>query len=72
MENGGLALIADYGHMGEEGDTFRAFKHHSQVDPLVSTNRTLFVPVLRIRIRIRRIRMFLGVLDPDPSIIKQK
>ncbi len=44
-------------------------------------------PVLRIRIRIRRIRMFLGLLDldpdplvrgldptqdPDPSIIKQK
>jgi hypothetical protein len=38
-------------------------------------------PVLRIRIRIRRVRMFLGLLDPDPlvrgvdpdpSIIKQK
>jgi hypothetical protein len=31
-------------------------------------------PVLRIRIRIRihRIHMFLGLLDPDPSIIMQK
>ncbi len=30
--------------------------------------------LLRIRIRIRRIRMFLGLLDsdPDPSITKQK
>ena len=35
VENGGLALIADYGHMGEQGDTFRAFKHHTQVNPLV-------------------------------------
>jgi len=24
--------------------------------------------VLRIRIRIRRIRMFLGLLDPDPLV----
>jgi hypothetical protein len=40
-----------------------------------------FVTVLRIRIRIHRIHMFLGLLDPDPlvrgmdpdpSIIKQK
>jgi hypothetical protein len=32
-----------------------------------------FIPVLRIRIRIRiqRIHMFLGLLDPDPSIIMQ-
>ncbi len=29
-------------------------------------------PVLRIRIRIRRIRMFFGLLDPDPSITKRK
>ena len=26
---------------------------------------------VRIRIRIHRIHMFLGLLDPDPSIIKQ-
>ena len=29
-------------------------------------------PVLRIRIRIHRIHMFLGLPDPDPSIIMQK
>ncbi len=29
-------------------------------------------PVFRIRIRIQRILMFLGLPDPDPSIIKQK
>jgi hypothetical protein len=41
----------------------------------------IFQPVLRIQIRIRRIRIFLGLLDPDPfvrgvdpdpSIIKQQ
>ncbi|XP_046970965.1 protein arginine methyltransferase NDUFAF7 homolog, mitochondrial [Vanessa cardui] len=31
---GGLALIADYGHNGEKGDTFRAFHKHKIVDPL--------------------------------------
>ncbi|XP_045504710.1 protein arginine methyltransferase NDUFAF7 homolog, mitochondrial [Colias croceus] len=31
---GGLALIADYGHEGEKGDTFRAFHKHQVVDPL--------------------------------------
>ncbi|KAG6461459.1 hypothetical protein O3G_MSEX012652 [Manduca sexta] len=33
-EFGGLALIADYGHEGEKGDTFRAFHKHQLVDPL--------------------------------------
>ncbi|CAK1542492.1 unnamed protein product [Leptosia nina] len=33
-EHGGLALIADYGHEGEKGDTFRAFHKHKVVDPL--------------------------------------
>ena len=33
--DGGLALIADYGHEGESKDTFRAFSKHKQVDPLV-------------------------------------
>ncbi|KAK3912432.1 Protein arginine methyltransferase NDUFAF7, mitochondrial [Frankliniella fusca] len=33
---GGVALIIDYGSKGESGDTFRAFKNHQQVDPLVS------------------------------------
>ncbi len=28
-----------------------------------------FQAVLRIRIRIRRIRMFLGLLDPDPNLL---
>ncbi|RVE43209.1 hypothetical protein evm_012158 [Chilo suppressalis] len=31
---GGIALIADYGHEGEKGDTFRAFHKHNVVDPL--------------------------------------
>ena len=34
-QNGGFALIIDYGHNGDKGDTFRAFKEHKQVDPLV-------------------------------------
>jgi hypothetical protein len=29
-------------------------------------------PVFRIRIKIHRIRPFLGLLDPDPSINKKK
>ncbi|XP_013192686.1 protein arginine methyltransferase NDUFAF7 homolog, mitochondrial [Amyelois transitella] len=33
-EFGGIALIADYGHEGEKGDTFRAFHKHKVVDPL--------------------------------------
>lgn len=33
--DGGLALIADYGHNGEGMDTFRAYKKHKQQDPLV-------------------------------------
>lgn len=34
-EDGGLALIADYGHNGEGTDTFRAYKKHEQKDPLI-------------------------------------
>lgn len=34
VESGGLALIADYGHQGQDGDTLRAFSHHQQVNPL--------------------------------------
>jgi len=35
VEQGGVGLIADYGHTGEvDGDTFRAFRNHKQVDPL--------------------------------------
>lgn len=33
-EHGGLCLIADYGHVGEKTDTFRAFKQHKLHDPL--------------------------------------
>ncbi|UJR10386.1 hypothetical protein I4U23_014591 [Adineta vaga] len=31
---GGSALIGDYGHWGEKGDTFRAFRKDELVDPL--------------------------------------
>jgi len=34
VEHGGACLIADYGQAGEDGDTFRAFRNHKQVDPL--------------------------------------
>lgn len=34
-ENGGLCLIADYGHKGDGTDTFRAFKKHQLHDPLI-------------------------------------
>jgi hypothetical protein len=48
-------------------------KNFKVYDKKKSHNYALF-SVLRIRIRIRicRIRIFLGLLDPDPSIIKQK
>jgi hypothetical protein len=58
---------------------------HSDLDPRTlldpDPNFNLEKPVLRIRIQIYRIHMFLGLLDPDPfvrgmdphpSIIKQK
>ena len=35
VENGGLALLADYGGNGQS-DSFRAFRKHKQVHPLVS------------------------------------
>lgn len=35
-EDGGAALIIDYGYDAGSCDTFRAFRQHKQVDPLVS------------------------------------
>ncbi|XP_022694499.1 protein arginine methyltransferase NDUFAF7, mitochondrial-like isoform X2 [Varroa jacobsoni] len=32
--SGGVFLLVDYGHIGEKGDTFRAFKKHQIHDPL--------------------------------------
>ncbi len=38
--------------------------------PPQPNNKTdVFQAVLRIRIRIRRTRMFLGLLDPDPDLL---
>jgi NADH dehydrogenase [ubiquinone] 1 alpha subcomplex assembly factor 7 len=34
-QNGGFALIIDYGHNGDKTDTFRAFRQHKQCDPLL-------------------------------------
>ena len=34
VEDGGAGLIADYGHLGADGDTLRAFARHKQVHPL--------------------------------------
>lgn len=35
-EKGGFGLIIDYGHVGEKGDTFRAFRNHQLHDPLAN------------------------------------
>ncbi|KAG8223898.1 hypothetical protein J437_LFUL001978 [Ladona fulva] len=38
-EDGGFVLIADYGHLGEKGDTLRAFSNHKLHDPLVDPGK---------------------------------
>ncbi|KAK7104723.1 protein arginine methyltransferase NDUFAF7, mitochondrial-like [Littorina saxatilis] len=35
QQQGGFGLFIDYGHTGQKGDTFRAFKQHELHDPLV-------------------------------------
>lgn len=32
---GGFTIIIDYGHEGDKTDTFRAFRQHKQIDPLL-------------------------------------
>ncbi|XP_063832068.1 protein arginine methyltransferase NDUFAF7 homolog, mitochondrial [Ostrinia nubilalis] len=52
-ECGGIALIADYGHEGEKGDTFRAFHKHKVVDPLENpgaSDLTADVDFMQLRI----------------------
>ncbi|XP_043231066.1 protein arginine methyltransferase NDUFAF7, mitochondrial-like [Amphibalanus amphitrite] len=34
--DGGAALVCDYGHSGDRGDTLRAFRNHQCVDPLLA------------------------------------
>ncbi|XP_026461619.1 protein arginine methyltransferase NDUFAF7, mitochondrial [Ctenocephalides felis] len=34
-EDGGMVLITDYGHNGDQGDTFRSYKSNKQHDPLI-------------------------------------
>ncbi|XP_030565308.1 protein arginine methyltransferase NDUFAF7 homolog, mitochondrial [Drosophila novamexicana] len=35
-QHGGIALIMDYGHLGDKKDTFRGFKQHALHDPLLA------------------------------------
>ncbi|XP_037073547.1 protein arginine methyltransferase NDUFAF7 homolog, mitochondrial-like [Pollicipes pollicipes] len=35
-QDGGAALICDYGHTGDRGDTLRAFRKHKCVEPLLA------------------------------------
>ncbi|XP_066993538.2 protein arginine methyltransferase NDUFAF7, mitochondrial isoform X2 [Anabrus simplex] len=51
-EDGGIALVADYGHDGEKTDTFRAFRKHQLHNPLVepgSADLTADVDFSRLR-----------------------
>jgi hypothetical protein len=55
-----------------ERSLFLRYRHH-HVKKKQETKPDVFSkPVLRIWIRIHRIHMFLGLPDPDPSVIKQK
>ncbi len=53
----------------------KSFQKHREISNLFFfdlISNLLTVLRIRIRIRIYRIHMFLGLLDPDPSMIKQK
>ncbi len=72
-ETGELLLCdALYGEGHHSGRGGSAAHHLPATHQHSSLTQGLFQPGLRIRIRIHRIHMFLGLPDPDTSIIKQK
>lgn len=54
---GGMALICDYGHNGNGTDTFRAFRRHKQVDPLIKPGTADLTADVDFKL-IREVRIF--------------